>query len=234
MSSYSVFIHVYYPGSWKLIKEKCSYLLDTAASIIITVCHDDVMAEIDIERAVIFKVTNVGKDIGGKLVSMAYYLQFCMPALYIILLHDKISPQTINADFWFNQLFGIFEEKKLKSVIQLLNGSKNTGIAGSKYFLKNEYIRSEKKFTTTNNRILTNLIGEYGLKCKSYDYIGGTVFIAKSRIFSAFFSRHSPLAIREQLEPGNVLDLTHGTYTHAWERMLCFIAQDQGYSIIGV
>ena len=234
MSSYSVFIHVYYPGSWKLIKEKCSYLLDTAASIIVTACHDDVIAEIDIARAVIFKVTNVGKDIGGKLVGMAYYLQFCQPASYVILLHDKISPQTINADFWFNQLFGIFEEEKLKSIIQLLNSSRDTGIAGSKYFLKNEYIRSEKKFDTTNSQILASLISEYALTCKSYDYIGGTIFIAKSRIFSAFFTRYPPLAIREKLEPGNVLDLEHGTYTHAWERMLCFIAQDQGYAVIGV
>ena len=234
MSSYSVFIHVYYPGSWKLIKEKCSYLLDTAANIVVTACHDDVMAEIDIARAVIFKVTNVGKDIGGKLVSMAYYLQFCVPATYIILLHDKISPQTINADFWFNQLFGIFDEEKLKSIIQLLNSRKDTGIAGSTYFLRNEYIRSANFFDTTNNRILTSLISEYALTCKSYDYIGGTIFIAKSRIFSTCFSMHSPLAIREKLEPGNVLDLEHGTYTHAWERMLCFIAQDQGYSVIGV
>jgi lipopolysaccharide biosynthesis protein len=230
----SVIIHVYYPGSWQLIRQNCISLLKRANNIIITACHEDVIEELDMENAVILKSTNVGKDIGGKLISLEYYLSFCKPTEYIVFLHDKISPQSINADFWFNKLYEVFEENKFPKMIRLFDKKKKIGIAGSRYFLKNEYIRSEKKFDSTNSSILLQLIEKFKLKCKSYNYIGGTIFMAKSEIFSNFFSRHHSLEIREQLEAGNMLDLYSGTYTHSWERMFCFIAQAQGYKVVGV
>lgn len=233
-NSISVIIHVYYPRSWKLIRKHCMPLLERASNIIITACHEDVMEELDIENAVVLKSTNMGKDIGGKLISLAYYLSFCQPTDYIVFLHDKISPQSINADYWFNKLYEVFEEGNFSKMLRLFGKKKKIGIAGSKHFLKNEYIKSENKFNSTNSSILMKLINTFKLKCKSYNYIGGTIFMAKSEIFSNFFSRHHSLDIREQLEPGNVLDLDKGTYTHSWERMFCFIAQAQGYKVVGV
>jgi hypothetical protein len=230
----TVIIHLYYPGSWHKVREKCAYLLEQAAKVIITACHDDLIEEVDLPRVSLLRVTNKGKDIGGKLVSLAYYLSFCSPTKYIAFLHDKISPQTINAGFWFNRLFDIFEQRRLGMIMNIFRKRDKVGVAGSKYFLKNEYIKRENKFDTTNDFILRQLIRQFRLKCLSYRYIGGTVFIARSEIFKNFFTAHGPLEIREQLEPGNVLDLKSGTFTHSWERMFCFIAQAQGYQVIGV
>ena len=49
-----------------------------------------------------------------------------------------------------------------------------------------------------------------------------------------FFSRHPALEARAPLEEGNVMDLQYGTYTHSWERLFCFIAEHQGYTIEGI
>lgn len=234
MSTITVLIHIYYPGSWKRISERCKTLLKSSANVIITACHDDVIAELNNTDAVILRVTNVGKDIGGKLTGMYYYLTFCTPTDYLVFIHDKTSPQTINPEFWFDKLLGIFENERLDELMELFNTNKLVGIAGSKLFLKNEYSQYEKKFNTTNNNILLKLIGQFGLTCKTYNYIGGTIFMARSRIFETFFTTWSPFAIRESLERGNVLDLKQGTYTHSWERMFCFIAEDQGYKVVGV
>src|ERR1044072_5618620 len=102
MNSLSFFIHVYYPGSWKMILGKCAWLMKDAENIIVTACHDEVIAEIKTAspEAVVLKVPNMGKDIGGKLASISYYLNFCRPTSYLAFLHDKISPQTLNAEYW--------------------------------------------------------------------------------------------------------------------------------------
>ncbi|MFT3934291.1 MAG: glycosyltransferase [Chitinophagaceae bacterium] len=233
--SITILMHIYYPGSWSLIMKKCAAAIEMASQIIITVCHDDIIPETEIsEKITILKVPNKGKDIGGKLVAMSYYLHFCEKTKCVIFLHDKISPQTINAEFWLENLYSIFKPELLLNAINELEGKTQTGIIGAKTFLKNEYIKSEKKFATTNNEVLTKLITQYNLSCKTYDFIAGTIFIAKSKIFEHFFSTHSALEAREQLETGNVLDLDNGTYTHSWERLFCFIAEDLGYNIKGI
>lgn len=235
MPGMTFLMHLYYPGSWSLIREKCAFVMERASRIIITACHDDVISEIELsDKITVLKVTNKGKDIGGKLASMSYYMQFCEKTDYLIFLHDKISPQSINAGYWFGQLYSIFNEENFVKVLRKLDRDRKTGVIGSKSFLKNEYIKSRKEFGTTNDGILRRLISDYGLCCKKYDFIAGTIFIARSGIFEQFFSVHSSLDAREKLEMGNVLDLAQGTYTHSWERLLCFIAEDRGYVIKGI
>jgi lipopolysaccharide biosynthesis protein len=236
MNSLSFFIHVYYAGSWKLILEKCADLMTGAENIIVTACHDEVISEIKAEtpEAVVLKVPNKGKDIGGKLAAISYYLNFCRPTAYLAFLHDKISPQTLNAEYWFDRLYEIFSEKKFSTILSRFETDKKTGLAGSKSFLKNEYNKTRKRFDTTNNEILQELIKRYDLGSDEHNYIGGTIFIVRNEIFTRFFSQHSALQIRASLETGNVLDLDTGTQTHSWERLFCLIAQNQGYKVIGV
>ena len=236
MTDLSFFIHVYYPGSWKLITGKCGHLFREAKQIIVSACHDEVIEEIRsfTPEAKILKVTNKGKDIGGKLASLSYYYNFCEPTKYFAFLHDKISPQTLNAGYWFDQLYDIFSTDKFSKIVSLFESSKNVGIVGSKAFLKNEYSKSKKSFDTTNNEILQELLSDYELKPATYDYIGGTVFVSRSIGMEAFFRKTRPLQLREMLEEGNVLDLDHGTYTHSWERLLCFIPQASGYKLAGI
>ncbi|MES1159180.1 MAG: rhamnan synthesis F family protein [Bacteroidota bacterium] len=235
MQNITFLIHLYYPGSWEKINMKCGHVIREASRIIITACHDDVIAEVESnDRITILKVTNKGKDIGGKLVALSYYLFFCQRTAYIAFLHDKISPQTINAEYWFDKLYSIFEKGAFENALRYLDKNARTGIIGSKAFIKNEYIRSKKQFDTTNNNLLQKLISEYHLNAKKFDFVAGTIFIGRSRIFEDFFTIHSPLKAREKLEMGNVLDLSEGTFTHAWERFLCFIAESLGYAVKGI
>ncbi|HTE27555.1 rhamnan synthesis F family protein [Flavitalea sp.] len=236
MTDLSFFIHVYYPGSWKLITGKCGHLFKEATQIIVSACHDEVIEEIRslTPEVIILKVTNKGKDIGGKLASLSYYYNFCEPTTYFAFLHDKISPQTLNAGYWFDQLYDIFSIEKFSKIVSLFESTKNIGIAGSKAFLKNEYSKSKKRFDTTNDEILHELLVAYDLSPATYDYIGGTIFVARTDAMNEFFKKYRPLQLRQKLEDGNVLDLEHGTYTHSWERLLCFIPQAAGYKLAGI
>ncbi|HTI07081.1 MAG TPA: rhamnan synthesis F family protein [Puia sp.] len=236
MPDITFFIHLYYPGSWNMIREKCAPIMQQAAQIIITACYDEVIEEIGPTDAntTVLKVTNKGKDIGGKLAGLSYYLHFCKRTEYFAFLHDKTSPQTINAEYWRDSLFSIFEKNSFDKAMRMLEEDPQTGILGSKAFIRNEFVPESAKFDTTNNDVLWELISNYQLNGQPYDFVAGTVFIGRSRILETFFSAHSPLDAREELEKGNVLDLEKGTYTHAWERLFCFIAEDQGYKITGI
>jgi lipopolysaccharide biosynthesis protein len=236
MPDITFFIHLYYPGSWNMIREKCAPILQQASQIIITVCYDEVIEEIGPTdpNTTVLKVTNQGKDIGGTLAAISYYLHFCKRTEYFAFLHDKTSPQTINAEYWRDSLFSIFESNAFSKAIQVLENNPQAGILGAKDFIRNEFVPSGGQFDTTNNELLRQLITNYQLNGEPYDFIAGTVFIGRSRILETFFSAHSPLDAREGLEKGNVLDLEKGTYTHSWERLFCFIAEDQGYTITGI
>ena len=218
------------------MEDKCGALIRKADRIIITACHDDVLNETPRNGGSVIrlKVPNKGKDIGGKLAAFSYYMNFCEKTEHTVLLHDKVSPQTINADYWSRELYGPFSEEGLDKAFHLLEQDSRAGIVGSGTFLRNEFIPMEKRFDTTNNDLLQQLIREYHLRGGVYDFIAGTIFLGRSRIFENFFSKHPALDARAKLEPGNVLDLEKGTYTHSWERLFCFIAEDQGYTIKGI
>jgi len=242
MPGLTLLIHLYYPGSWSFLEDKCRAVLRKADRIIITACHDDVLNEVVPPEAlagkdnalVRLKVPNKGKDIGGKLAAFSYYMHFCEKTEYIALLHDKVSPQTINADYWSQQLYSLFSKENLPKALQLLEQDHRIGIVGAKAFLKNEYMPSENTFNTTNHQLLMEMIRDHRLHGGIYDFIAGTIFIGRSRIFEQFFSTQSPLDARAKLETGNVLDLETGTYTHSWERLFCFLAEDQGFTIKGI
>ncbi len=230
----SVIAHVYYPGSWAIIKKKCDRILANSNNILISSCYDNVIQEIDENRAMIFKVSNLGKDIGGKLVSLKYYLEFCNKTDLIVFLHDKISPQTINSTYWFDKLYEVFAPNKFRKALGIFKKSENVGVIGSKQFLKNEYIKSSGSFDTTNSDILLSCMEQYNIQSKKYDFIAGSIFIARSLPYERFFNKVNPLQIRKHLEPGNVLDLSQGTYTHTWERLLSIIVSSQNYKVNGI
>ncbi|HVV04994.1 MAG TPA: rhamnan synthesis F family protein [Puia sp.] len=270
MAGLTLFVHLYYPGSWQILEKKCSGAFRQARQIILTACHDDVLDETlpgapercssegqtsavggnwailpdetnsrtlssaSLPGIIRLKVPNKGKDIGGKLLALCYYLRCCQKTKYIGLLHDKVSPQTINASYWSDTLYSPFSDQGLRKVLDKLDNDSRIGVVGARRFLKNEFDHSKKNFETTNDTLLQELIKEYDLHCRRYDFIAGTIFVCRSAIMEEFFSRHPPLEARARLEEGNVMDLEYGTYTHTWERLFCFIAEHQGYTIEGI
>jgi lipopolysaccharide biosynthesis protein len=239
MAALTLFVHLYYPGSWQTLEKKCSGAFRQARQIILTACHDDVLDETLSSSAglpgmIRLKVPNKGKDIGGKLLALCYYLRCCQKTKYIGLLHDKVSPQTINASYWSDTLYSPFSDQGLRKVLDKLDNDSRIGVVGARRFLKNEFDHGKKNFETTNDSLLQELIKEYDLHCRRYDFIAGTIFVCRSAIMEEFFSRHPALEARALLEEGNVMDLQYGTYTHTWERLFCFIAEHQGYTIEGI
>jgi rhamnan synthesis protein F len=236
MNDVTFFIHVYYRGSWALIREKCGHLFQQANRLIVSACYDEVIDEVQDEwdNMTIQKVTNKGKDIGGKLAGLSYYYNFCEPTTYLAFLHDKISPQTLNAGYWFDKLYDVFDASKFSKIMDLFRSNPRIGLVGSKAFLKNEYSTTRRQFDTTNNELLQHLLSVHKMSPHTYDYIGGTIFVARDAGMREFFAVNRPLAAREKLEEGNVLDLDAGTYTHSWERLLCFIPQSAGLKVAGI
>jgi lipopolysaccharide biosynthesis protein len=72
------------------------------------------------------------------------------------------------------------------------------------------------------------------LQVTDYKFAAGTIFWIRTSILHRFFSAHSPLSVRKELEKGNKLDFENGTNLHAWERLFSFIAHSQGFKTTGI
>ena len=182
----------------------------------------------------IISSSNKGKDIGGKLALIDLCIQLKSNASYYIFLHDKQSPHTTLGETWKKKLFRIIEPANINRIIELFEKNKNIGIIAAEEFIVNEYDKKNDCFTCSSNSILKELIISYSLNLNNYDFVGGGMFWIRAEIVHSFFKKYSPLDIRETLETGNVLDHEYGTKTHAWERVLSWIAIDQGYYIKGI
>jgi lipopolysaccharide biosynthesis protein len=181
----------------------------------------------------IIETPNIGKDIGGKLALLDLCLRLNIKAEYYILLHDKMSPHTTLGDIWRKKLLRIIEPENIEKIKNMFEQDNKLGIVGANEFIMNEYDAATGNFNCTNNLILKELIQQYKFNLKSFNFVGGTMFWVRAEIFNNFFFKYPPLKIRSTLEKGNVLDHDHGTNTHTWERILNWIAIDQGYEIKG-
>lgn len=186
------------------------------------------------DNCTILHTSNIGKDIGGKIAIIDTLLRLKQKSNYSILLHDKHSPHTSMGKIWKEKLFRIVDAHQIVKIITLFSTQKKVGIIAAGEFIMNEYNSVTKEFDCTCNEILKKLIQEYKLENKDFNFVGGTMLWMRSEILHSFFMKHSPLEIRGTFEKGNVLDTYLGTETHAWERMLSWIAIDQGYTILGI
>jgi lipopolysaccharide biosynthesis protein len=161
-------------------------------------------------------------------------LKLNVKADFYIFLHDKKSPHSPLGNVWREKLFRIIAPENIQKIERMFLQQKKLGIVGAKDFIKNEYDKKTQNFNCTSTQVLKALIQQYGFTSKNFCFVGGTMFWVRAEIFNNFFLNHEPLSIRGRLESGNVLDDKFGTQTHAWERMLTWIALNQGYSIKGI
>lgn len=237
---FSIFIHIYYPTSWNDFLRV--QLLDIAAyqpNLLINLCNINDNKKLitaikrDFPNAFITITPNKGKDIGGKIALMDLFIKLNLESDYLIFLHDKISPHALKGDIWRKTLFKIIEKENVKRILHLFNSNKNIGIIGAKEFIQNEYDEKLQKFDTPNETKLKVLMNQFDLKTTRFSFIGGTMFWVRTSIMTDFFKRHWPLNCRKMLEYGNVMDINEGTYSHAWERILSWIAGEE-YSMRGI
>lgn len=174
---------------------------------------------------------NIGKDIGGKLALIDYYLNNNQKSKYLLLLHDKKSPQIINGEEWKNNLLRITHPKYIDTIINLFEKDESIGIICAKGSISNEYNFQSNSFKTTNNNLLKEYIKKFDLTLNDYSFVAGTMFWVRSEPFEKFFNKFHPLELRSKLESGNVLDNFKGTHTHSLERIFSWIVTSQGYTI---
>ena len=192
------------------------------------------MIKQDFPEAFIISTPNKGRDIGGKLALIDFFIRAKLQTEYIVFLHDKQSDYWFAGEAWRQSLFAIVEPEKVKVILERFAQNPAIGVIGTSDLLRNEYAKKTNEFKTTNNKQLKELIAKYNLKVSDHRFVAGTMFWIRSSIIQKFFSQHSPLSCRELLEEGNFTDRYEGTYTHSWERLFCWLANDQGYNITGI
>lgn len=239
---FALLIHIYYPDSWeKIIREKLLPLRSYEPVVLVNICNtnNNLNALIqsireDFPGAIVITTPNKGKDIGGKLALIDLYLKRGMKTDYIVFLHDKLSPHAVKGDSWRDTLFSITAPAAVPRILDEFMRNKRTGIIGAARFVMNEYDQDTGMFTTNNHEKIKELLECHRIHIKNFSFIGGTMFWIRSVVITDFFSGTPALACREKLEAGNVMDDAGGTYTHAWERLLCWIATDREYLIKGM
>jgi len=239
---FSILIHIYYRDSWeKFFKERLKNLENYSPVIMVNLCmitpwNPQIISSIknDFPKAMIIKTPNKGKDIGGKLALIDLFIKTSQQSDLIVFLHDKTTPYLINGETWRNRLFGIIDPEKINTIINEFQNNKQIGIIGAKDFIRNEFDKKKNKLETTNSNKLKELVERYNINVTDYSFIAGSMFWIRTLIIQKFFSRYLALNCREMLEDGDFTDRYEGTYTHSWERIFCWIANDQHFVIKGI
>lgn len=239
---FALLIHIYSHDSWeKIFKEQLKKIEEFSPLILINLFlghpeNSELISSIrrEFPGAYVITTPNKGRDIGGKLALVDFFLKAGLQSDYIVFLHDKQSHHWFRGESWRQKLFTIIEPEKVKAILTEYQNDPNAGVIGASEFIKNEYDPRTKDFKTTNNLKIKELISTHKLQLTDYRFVAGAMFWIRSSIIKKFFSVHSPLGCRGMLEEGNFTDQYDGTYTHSWERVFCFLANDQGFTTKGI
>jgi len=233
----SLLIHIYYRESLEEFFKKISKIRHYVDKVYVNLVRENFFDFNNLKIPEDFCVVaspNKGKDVGGKLVLVARYLMEANRSKYVLMLHDKKSPQSPMAGFWSKNLFRIADPELIPEIIGTFSQNDDAGIVCSSTYVRNEWNRKKANFESSNDTILRQLIDQYHFRLKDYSYVAGTMFWARSELFERFFTQHNPLNIVKTLEPGNIMDTENSSVTHAWERMLSWICTSQNTKIYGV
>lgn len=240
----TILIHIYYDDTAFALYQKLIPLLDFfnhQVNIFINIPLDhprlnqiSKLARKKLPGCFLIKSTNVGKDIGGKLLLLHTYLKSGSKSDLLLFIHDKKSPQTALGDKWMDQLFAIIEKKNIEKILDIFNDDNSVGMIGNQELIFTTKNKSKKEMFAGNEQIIKEIASKYGLTTRDCAFVGGTMFWVRESIYRDFFEQNPPLEIRNTLENGNVLDDLGPTYTHSWERLLGWVISTKGYRIIGI
>lgn len=188
----------------------------------------------NLNQIIVRQSPNQGKDIGGKLILLDTYLRLGINTDLLVFFHDKKSPQEVQGFEWSQKLFRILKSDFITKALDLFNHNKDIAVVAAENSIQNEFDTELNALAGNNSQNIQQQQSRYLIDTPKYDYVAGTMFWARAKPYVDFFLENKPLTIREILEAGNVLDEKTGTYTHAWERLLTWIAFSRGYTIKGV
>jgi lipopolysaccharide biosynthesis protein len=235
----NILSHLYYNNIDDLVR--FNTIPEIESKFFYNICQDTVsqfnLNEIikdDYKKNTVISSPNIGKDIGGKLVLIDLAMRLNPDSDFYLFLHDKKSPHTSMGEKWKERLLRIIQPDSIGKIIKLFENNEKIGIVCSNEFVFNEYDNVNNNFNCSSNEIIKQLMITYDITPTSFDFVGGTMFWIRAEIIHSFFSKHAPLDVRASLEKGNILDHENGTLTHAWERILSWLASDMGFYIKGI
>lgn len=187
-----------------------------------------------LQRIILRRSPNLGKDIGGKLVLLDTCLRKRVENDYLVFLHDKKSPYKAQGQEWGDKLLQIATPPFIEKALAFFAEHPSVGIISTADSIRNEFDFRTQSFASNNRLQLERLRAEFNINTTDYRYVAGTMFWVRSSPLLDFFRKYPPLEIRRTLEKGNIMDETGGSITHAWERMLSWLIFAQGYTIKGL
>lgn len=237
--SITFMVHIFFDTTWEEIKTQLRHFDNGTNYFLFSISEaclvKDTIAE-DIRKSFRNSYTvissNIGRDIGSKMVLIDMYLTLKINSTYIVFLHDKQSPHTLVGESWKKNLFKVIDPCNHRTILATFQSDK-VGIVGAKEHFINEYDTQTGLFRH-NNDLSKQFLKLYNISINNYEYISGTIYWIKASIIEKFFSENNPIVLRKQLESGNILDNKRGTQVHTWERMFCWMTTNYGYSIKGI
>jgi lipopolysaccharide biosynthesis protein len=185
-------------------------------------------------NSAVLSIPSKGRDIGAKLQLISLAIQLNIESSYSLIIHDKKSPHVERGNAWRDELLRIISSRNIEKVRNAFERNEEVGIVGAHKFIQNEYNPESQSFASNSNNQIRQVLKKYSVKTSDYSFIAGNIFWIRSELLKNFFKTRSIPDIREELESGNALDFVKGTYVHAWERIMSWIATSQGYKIYGI
>lgn len=185
-------------------------------------------------ESVITSFPAVGRDIGAKLSLIRLMFELSIEAELCLLIHDKKSPHVTNSELWRKKLYRIIEPRVFEKLVKLFETDATIGIIGSKELIIDEYDGVGKKFDCTSSSQIFELMRELNMQLSDFRFVAGTIFWARQSILKDYFANREFSTLMKRLEPSNCLDHRTGTFVHAWERILSWIANSEGKRLYGI
>jgi lipopolysaccharide biosynthesis protein len=237
----SVICHFFYPEISKNLLQGLTQIDDSETIFFVNIQgnspeHETLLNDVreKLHNVKILRTPDKGRDIGAKLLLIDLLLELKTGSLYTLIIHDKKSSHLGNASFWREELFKIITPFYFRNVIEILEEKPEIGIVAATKFIQNEYLKNSDSFMCNSSQKIKELMNKYQVKTTSYDFVAGNIFWIRTSLLQSFFENRSIIEIRQQLETGNAMDFTKGTYIHAWERIMSWVASSQGYQLYGI
>jgi len=237
----SVICHFFFPEIARKLLENLEKIDDDETMFFVniqgdtpeheTLLHD---ARERLTHVKILKTSDKGRDIGAKLLLIDLLIELGTPSLYTLIIHDKKSPHVPNGSFWREELFKIIEPQHFKKVIEIFEEKTEVGIVAASKFIQNEHIKNSDSFMCNSSQKIKELLRTYDIETVDYNFVAGNIFWIRTELLLQFFKKRPITQIRQQLETGNSMDFVKGTYIHAWERIMSWIATSQGRKLYGI
>lgn len=236
-----ILCHLFYPELGEKLLKEFSYFDRARTRLFINVqgrseAHQHLIKKIRMSypQAYMLTAPSKGRDIGGKLSLINLSILLQADAEYSLIIHDKKSTYTPGGEQWRDELFKIISPKYVNKVFRVFEKHADVGIVCSANYIQNEYDERSANFLTRNNQQIGESLKKYKIETHDYNFVAGNIFWIRTPLLGTFFKNRSIPRIKAELEDGNVLDAEKGTFIHAWERIMSWIATSNNQRIYGI